>query len=45
MFDVSKFASQEMPAGRSIYKKGDIYNNFYFLEEGKISIVINLVAI
>ncbi len=45
MFDLSKFAIQELPAGRAFFKKGEFYYHLYYLEEGKARVIINQIAI
>lgn len=45
MLNVSHFPLVEMPSARPFFKKGEFYNNFYFLEEGKASVTINQVSL
>lgn len=45
MLNVSNFPLVEMPPARAFFKKGEFYNNFYFLEEGKAIVTINQVSL
>ena len=45
MFNVFAIPLEDLPAGRPLFKKGEFYKNFYYLEEGKMNISINQVFI
>lgn len=45
MFNVFAIPAEDLPAGRPLFKKGEIYRHFYYLEEGKVTISINQVLI
>lgn len=45
MIEVGSFPLSELPSGRSFFKKGDFFSNFYFLEEGKVDVTISQVTI
>lgn len=45
MFNVFSIPLEDLPAGRAFFKKGELYKNFYYIEEGKATISINQVLI
>lgn len=45
MFNEFAIPLEDLPAGRPLFKKGEFYKNFYYLEEGKVSISINQILI
>lgn len=42
---VEAFPLQEILPGRPFFKKGEFFTHFYYLEEGRASIIINQVPI